>query len=510
MKLLVLVVLDGWGIRREQEGNTIAQANLPFWNEALKKFPNTELDASGEAVGLPAGQMGNSEVGHLNLGAGRIVYQDLMRINRAIQDKSFLKNPALVEACNTTVKNSSTLHLLGLVSDGGVHSHQEHLYALLRMAKERGVRNVLIHALLDGRDVPPQSALGYVEALEKTIQKEKIGKIATIAGRYYTMDRDKRWERTELGFQAIIHGKGTSAPSAIEAIKRAYAQGETDEFVKPCVVFDQPASEKDAFIFFNFRPDRARQITQAITAPEFSEFDRKGWKKPAYFACMTLYDKTFTLPIAFPAKPLQNLFGELVSRRGLAQLRTAETEKYAHVTYFFNGREEKPFQGEERILIPSTQAVPTYDKKPEMSATEVTETVLKALDQNRFSFILVNFANPDMVGHTGVVQAAMQAVEKIDSCLAQITEKTLAQDGILLITSDHGNVEQMTNEETGQPHTAHTTNPVPLILIRKNHENCRLKPGILADVAPTLLALLGWTQPAEMTGHSLLHVMSKE
>ncbi|MBI4209207.1 MAG: 2,3-bisphosphoglycerate-independent phosphoglycerate mutase [Deltaproteobacteria bacterium] len=500
MKPLVLIVLDGWGIRSEKKGNAIAQAKLPFWNEALRKFPHTELKASEEAVGLPPGQMGNSEVGHLNLGAGRIVYQDLLRINRAIQDKSFFKNPVFVQACQTTVKNNSALHLMGLVSDGGVHSHQEHLYALLRLAKEQKVKNVFIHAILDGRDVPPKSALGYLQALENLLQKEKTGqngqngKIATVSGRYYTMDRDKRWERTELGFQAIVHGQGTPASSAVEAIEQAYAQGETDEFVKPRVIHSQPASEKDTFIFFNFRPDRARQITRAITDSG----------KPAYFGCMTLYDKTFTLPIAFPPESLRNLFGELVSKKGIQQLRTAETEKYAHVTYFFNGREEKPFPGEERILIPSTQEVPTYDKKPEMSAAQVTETVLKALDQKKFGFILVNFANPDMVGHTGVMEAAIRAIETVDHCLAKIADKILALDGTLLITADHGNVEQMTNDETGQPHTAHTTFPVPLVLISKDTKSIRLKPGILADVAPTLLALLGWPQPSDMTGHPLL------
>lgn len=495
MEPLVLIVLDGWGIRKEQKGNAIAQAKLPFWNEALRKFPHTELNASEEAVGLPAGQMGNSEVGHLNLGAGRIVYQDLLRITRAIQDKSLFKNSVFVEACQTTVKNNSTLHLMGLVSDGGVHSHQEHLYALLRLAKEQKVKNVLIHAILDGRDVPPKSALNYLKALESVTQKEKIGKVATVSGRYYTMDRDKRWERTKLGFEAIVHGKGIAASSAMEAIEQAYAQGETDEFVKPRVIHSQRAIEKDAFIFFNFRPDRARQITRVITDSG----------KPAYFGCMTLYDKTLTLPIAFPPEPLKNLFGELVSKKGLQQLRTAETEKYAHVTYFFNGREERPFPGEERILIPSTQEVPTYDKKPEMSAAQVTETVLKALDQKKFGFILVNFANPDMVGHTGVLEAAIRAVETIDDCLAKIAEKILALDGTLLITADHGNVEQMTHDETGQAHTAHTTYPVPLILLSKNEKTIRLKPGILADVAPTMLALLGWPQPPDMTGQSLLN-----
>lgn len=501
---ILLIVLDGWGIRSEREGNAIALAKTPFWDEALKRYPHTTLEASGEAVGLPAGQMGNSEVGHLNLGAGRVVYQDIMRIYKAIEDKTFFENRTLLEACQTAKKNRSTLHLMGLLSDGGVHSHQDHLYALLHLAKGQGVPNVSIHAILDGRDTPPKSALGYIRALEKVIKKEEIGSIATISGRYYTMDRDKRWERTEKAYRAILFNEGIPAPSGTLAIEQCYAEGETDEFVKPRVIkgAHQPASEKDAFIFFNFRPDRARQITRAITDTNFDRFDRGGFGKPEKFICMTLYDKDLPLPIAFPPEHPKALLGELIAQRGLEQLRTAETEKYAHVTYFFNGRKEEPFPKEERILVPSPKEVSTYDQKPEMNAPQVAETVLKALDQKRFAFILVNFANPDMVGHTGLLNATIQAVETIDACLQKIAAKTLEHDGILLITADHGNAEQMINNETKQPHTAHTTNRVPFILISA-HKNLQLKPGILADVAPTILDLFGWAKPAEMTGQSL-------
>lgn len=505
---LVLVILDGWGLREEKEGNAIALARKPNMDRLWGEYPHTSLKTSGEDVGLPEGQMGNSEVGHLNIGAGRIVYQELTRISLAIREGHFFENPVLLEAVEHVRRRDSSLHLMGLVSDGGVHSHIDHLYALLELARDQGLRRVYVHAFLDGRDVPPANAREYIVPLEDKMAAMKTGRIATIMGRYYAMDRDRRWERTERAYRAMVLGEGLRAGSALEALARAYERGETDEFVQPTVIEDgegRPVArvkEEDAVIFFNFRPDRARQITRAFVDEEFSGFERPGGRLGVYFACMTMYDKTIDAPVAFRPQVLVNTLGEVLSYHKLRQLRLAETEKYAHVTFFFNGGVEAPNEGEDRLLIPSPK-VPTYDLKPEMSAPEVTDAFLQKLAEEKYHVIIMNYANPDMVGHTGVLDAAIKAIEAVDHCVGRVVGAVLERRGTVLITADHGNAEVMLDEK-GEPHTAHTTNLAPFILVNDELRGAALRPGRLEDVAPTILHLLGIEKPAEMTGNSLL------
>ncbi|MDW7672695.1 MAG: 2,3-bisphosphoglycerate-independent phosphoglycerate mutase [Bacillota bacterium] len=507
-KPVVLMILDGFGIREQEAGNAVKKAHLPHFNELMEKCPNTQLQASGLAVGLPEGQMGNSEVGHLNIGAGRVVYQELTRITKSIKDGEFLENNALVKAVKHVKSNGQTLHLMGLVSDGGVHSHMDHLFGLLEMAAVHNVKNVVVHCFLDGRDTPPQSALTYVADLEEKINSLGVGRIGIISGRYYAMDRDKRWERLQLAYDALVLGEGLHADTAAEAIQTSYDRGEHDEFVKPTVIGNDPEGlnrikPDDAVIFFNFRPDRAREMTRALIDEEFDGFKRPFGKIPLLYVTMTQYDKTITgTEVAYPPQSLNNTLGETVSHQGGTQLRIAETEKYAHVTYFLNGGVEVPFEGEDRILIPSSK-IATYDQKPEMSAGEVTDALLNRLDQNDLNLVVLNYANPDMVGHTGVMEAVVKALETVDECMHRIVEKVLSQDGRLLITSDHGNAEELFNEETGEPVTSHTTNPVPLILV--GMEGFTLAPdGRLCDLAPTLLEMMEMEKPEVMTGNSLL------
>ncbi|HCC68281.1 MAG TPA: 2,3-bisphosphoglycerate-independent phosphoglycerate mutase, partial [Nitrospiraceae bacterium] len=490
-KPFILVILDGWGIGRHSEENAIEIANIPFYRSLLKGYPNTALETSGEFVGLPEGQMGNSEVGHLNLGAGRIVYQDYTRINKAIREGEFFRNPAILGAMDAA--KDSALHLLGLVSDGGVHSHINHLYALIEMALNAGVKDVFIHAFMDGRDTSPTSGIGYIKRLESFIKDKPPVKIATVTGRYWAMDRDKRWERIDRAYRALVNGSGRMARSAIKAMEESYRANETDEFITPTVIINDSGPvgkirDKDAVIFFNFRADRARELTMALNNDEFTFFHRKERPELSSYVTMTAYDETFPFPVAFPSVRLKNILGEVISNKGLRQLRIAETEKYAHVTYFFNGGEENPFSGENRCLIPSPKDVPTYDLKPEMSAYPVTEELIKRIDSGVYDFIVLNFANPDMVGHTGVIESAVKACETIDKCLSVIVKKVMAGGGLAIITADHGNCEEMRDGD-GLPHTAHTMNPVPFILLKKG---VKLRErGILADVAPTILELMG-------------------
>jgi 2,3-bisphosphoglycerate-independent phosphoglycerate mutase len=507
-KPLLLMILDGWGEHPHSDHNAISRAATPNMTRLSREYPCTQLDASGMAVGLPDGQMGNSEVGHLNIGAGRIVYQDLTRITKAIQDGSFFRNEVLLDCMAKTKASGGALHLAGLLSDGGVHSHNTHLYALLEMAAKQGIRDVFVHCLLDGRDTPPKSGEEYLAQLKAALERIGTGRIATVIGRYYAMDRDKRWDRVEKAYDAMVLGDGLEFASAKFAIDQSYLDGVTDEFVLPSVIVEggEPVGrvkDGDGFIFFNFRSDRAREISRAFTDPDFDGFARKRWPQLASYVCMTVYDETFDLPVAFAPVELKNILGEVLGRSGLKQLRIAETEKYAHVTFFFNGGNETPFPGEERILIPSPREVPTYDKKPEMSARLVTEELLRWLEEDKFDFIVLNFANADMVGHTGKLTAAVKAIEAVDECVGRIVEKVLERKGCALITADHGNAETMVDEKGG-PHTAHTTEPVPFILVDDTRKDAALKTGILADIAPTVLNLLGVPKPSEMTGKSLL------
>lgn len=500
-KPLLLMILDGWGIAPPGPENAVSVAKTPNLDRYFAQYPHTELQASGEDVGLPAGQIGNSEVGHLNIGAGRIVYQDLSRISLAIRDGSFFKNEVLLEAMNRAKEGGKALHLMGLVSDGGVHSHQDHLKALLRMAKQVGVAEVYVDAFLDGRDVPPQSALEQIRAMEDYMRELGLGKIAMVSGRYYAMDRDNRWERVEKAYHAMVQREGATFASGSEGIAASYEAGVTDEFVVPFVVEGgKPITAGDSVIFFNFRPDRAREITRALYDTEFDHFARPEGARPVYMVSMTQYDATFTLPVAFPKASYPDTLGEVLAKAGLHQLRIAETEKYAHVTFFFNGGVEEPNEGEERILVPSPK-VATYDMQPEMSAYGVTERLLEALDSDRFDVVILNFANPDMVGHTGILKAAVTAMEAIDTCAGKVVEKVLSLGGTVCVTADHGNLEKMLNED-GSPCTAHTTNPVPFMVI--SGEKHSLHPGRLSDIAPTMLELLHMPQPAAMTGKSLL------
>lgn len=504
----MLMILDGWGLNPNKKANAILNANTPNYDHLLACYPHTTLEASGLAVGLPQGQMGNSEVGHLNLGAGRVVFQDLTRISQDIDTGNFYENSALVLAVDKARDRGKALHLLGLLSDGGVHSHMDHLIALLKLCKERGLSKVYLHAFLDGRDVPPANAGLYIEQIEDIMRDFGVGAIATISGRYYAMDRDRRWDRIQKAYDAIAFGEGLEARNAMEALRQSYAQSKTDEFVMPTVIQKHDGSpvgtvdENDSVIFFNFRPDRARELTSAFCDEQFEGFTRKKGYFPVFFVCMTEYDVSIkNTKIAYESESLENILADVLSREGLRQLHMAETEKYAHVTFFFNGGIEKAYPGEDRILIPSPK-VPTYDLKPDMSAYEVADNAVKMIKDGTYDVIILNFANPDMVGHTGVFEAAVTAVETVDECMGKVVEAIKEQGGTLLITADHGNVEQMLDYDTGEPYTAHTCNPVPLILV--GDKPWGLRPGKLADIAPTMLKLLNIQKPTEMTGNSLL------
>ncbi len=505
----MLMILDGWGINPRKEGNAVRLADTPVLDKLLQQYPHTHLLCSGEAVGLPNGVMGNSEVGHLNIGAGRVVYQDLVRINRDIQDGAFFENKALRKVMDTAKAGDKALHLMGLVSDGGVHSHMDHLKALIDMAARKGLAKVFIHVILDGRDTPPDSGLGFVSDLHSFLQAFDGCRIGSICGRYYAMDRDKRWDRTELAYRLYTAGEGVRENDPVAAVKNAYGRGETDEFVKPVIIAadDGPTEavlqDGDGVIFFNFRADRARQITHALNDDIFDGFERPGRPQLGGYVCMALYEESFDLPLAYPPVHLDQILGAVLSSRGCTQLRIAETEKYAHVTYFFNGGEEKPFPSEDRCLIPSPRDIPTYDHKPQMSALAVKDNVIERINSGKYDFIALNFANMDMVGHTGVLEAAIKACETVDRCVGEIVEAVLAQNGVLLVTADHGNAEQMLDGR-GNIHTAHTLNQVPLILVDQQADNVRLQTGILGDLAPTILHLMGIPQPAEMTGRSLI------
>ena len=505
----VLMILDGWGIGKLNDSNAIFEAKTPCLDRLKDEYPTTQLICSGPSVGLPEGIMGNSEVGHLNIGAGRIVYQDLLRIDNAISDGSFYENTVFLNLMSQLKNNKKSLHLIGLLSDGGVHSQFSHLLALLDLAKKAGVKRLYVHPILDGRDTPPDSGVKYLEKLIQYMGKIEYGQITTLCGRYYAMDRDNRWDRVERAYRLYTLGQGQGFHDPIDAIKKAYEKGETDEFVQPIVIMDSNqkpvarVSDGDGIIFFNFRADRARELTRAFTHTDFNGFERGKAPGLSGYVCMTLYDETFDLPMAFTPVHLSQILGAVVSQKGLKQLRIAETEKYAHVTYFFNGGEETSFSGEDRCLVDSPRDVPTYDYKPEMSVYMVTEELLKRLTSDRYDFIVVNFANMDMVGHTGVKKAAMAACEAVDACVAKVVNQVLAQNGFLIITADHGNAETMLDEE-GHVHTAHTTNPVPLILVGSDRRDHKLNQGILGDIAPTVLELMGISQPEEMTGKSLL------
>ena len=506
----VLMILDGWGIGAPDPNvNAIVKADTPFLDRLMRAYPSTRLQCSGKAVGLPAGIMGNSEVGHLNIGAGRIVYQILLRIDMAIEDGSFYDNAQFNTVMETVKAKQSALHLMGLVSDGGVHSQLNHLLALLDMAARKGVTDVYVHAILDGRDTPPDSGISYVKTLREYLDDTNAGRIASICGRYYAMDRDTRWERTENAYRLYTNGEGTSETDPETAVRNAYARGETDEFVKPVIMEGgdgrpmKTISDGDAVIFFNFRPDRARQITRAFTEPGFSGFKKEKSVELSGFVCMALYDETFDLPVAFPPVHLNQVLGAVVSENGLRQLRIAETEKYAHVTYFFNGGEETAFAGEDRELIPSPREVATYDMKPEMSAYAVAEKAVSLIRTGKYHMIILNFANLDMVGHTGVFEAAVKACEAVDKCAEKVVAAVLEQDGAVLVTADHGNAEKM-KDDTLQPFTAHTLNPVPLVLVARDTGGILLREGVLGDIAPTMLSMMGVEKPAEMTGNNLI------
>jgi 2,3-bisphosphoglycerate-independent phosphoglycerate mutase len=507
-KPLMLIILDGWGYREAREGNAILSARTPNLDNLMKKYPYCLLEASGEAVGLPEGQMGNSEVGHLNIGAGRIVYQDLTRINLSIKNGDFFENPAFLNAISNAKVNNSSLHLMGLVSYGGVHSYMTHIHSLIKLAHKKGLKKVYIHAFLDGRDVPPKAALKDIKELDIFCKENGDAKIATVSGRYYAMDRDKRWERIKLAYDALTMGIAPNKASDAEtAVSEAYERGENDEFVKPTVITDSTGKaeavieDNDSVIFFNFRPDRARQLTWAFMNKDFEGFTREKHPK-VYYVCMAQYDETLDLPIAFPPEKLVNVLGEVLSKYGLTQLRIAETEKYAHVTFFLNGGQEKCYEGEDRCLI-SSPKVATYDLKPEMSAYEVADEVIRRIKSGKYNVIILNFANMDMVGHTGIIEAAVKAVETVDDCVGKITTTLKEGGGEAIITADHGNAEQMKNLTTGEPHTAHTSNPVKCIYVGDS-EIKALRNGKLCDLAPTLLELLNIPKPEEMKGESLI------
>ncbi len=506
-KLTALMILDGFGDCSETRGNAIFISGVPNITKLREEYPTTDIKASGRAVGLPEGQMGNSEVGHLNIGAGRIVYQELTRITKDIEDGGFFQKEELIGAMEHVKQNGTKLHTYGLVSDGGVHSHNEHLYALLRMAKERGVEQVYVHCFMDGRDVPPDSGKGYIEQLEAEIKKIGMGKIATVMGRYYAMDRDNRFERVVKAYNAMVKAEGVTADSAVQAMQQSYDKGEMDEFVLPTVVQENgkpvaTISSNDAIIFFNFRPDRAREITRTFIDPEFTGFERQYF--PVHYVCMTQYDKTFkNVEVVYKPESLSNTLGEYLSKNNLKQFRIAETEKYAHVTFFFNGGVEAPNPGEDRFLIPSPK-VATYDLQPEMSACQVADEAIKHIESGEYDVMILNFANPDMVGHTGVLEAAVKAVTAVDGCVGRVVDAIKRMGGEVMITADHGNAEKMLDEDGG-PFTAHTTCEVPFILVSERFKGTKLRNGgILADLAPTMLKLIGLPVPGEMTGKSLI------
>ncbi len=503
---VILLILDGWGLRDDPRGNAIAEAQPQFYFDLLKNNPYIGLDASGESVGLPQGQMGNSEVGHLNMGAGRVVYQELTRIDKAIREGDFFRNPVLLAGMAHAKAHNTTLHLMGLVSDGGVHSSLEHLLALLRMAKSQGVEKVRVHAFLDGRDVAPRSAEGFLKAVEEKLLDLGYPQIATINGRYYAMDRDRRWERTEKAYDNLVLGDGRKFLFSVDALKYAYNQDENDEFVTPCItdITYDGMNNGDSVIFFNFRPDRARQLTRAFTENGFTGFGRKKVLNDLSFVAMTMYDEGFDLPIAYPKVSLENILSKVLSDHNIHQFRTAETEKYAHVTYFLNGGFEEPYPGEERAMVPSPK-VATYDLQPEMNLSGVVQELVTAIHSGKYEFIASNFANPDMVAHSGFMEAAVKAVKAVNAGLEAVITEALAHDYIVLLTADHGNIELMADED-GNPVTAHTTNPVPLVLISNTHEyaldNSKVYP--LSCVAPTILDIMGLPIPPEMTTPSVL------
>lgn len=514
-KTLLLAILDGWGCAEPSPTNAISVADTPNMDRWMAEYPFTTLVAHDGLVGLPEGQMGNSEVGHLNIGAGRIVYQDYTRINKAIDSGELFTNSTLTALMDRVRDLGSSLHLMGLVSDGGVHSHINHLKALLKMAGQRGLHRIFVHCFMDGRDTPPQSGAGYMRDLVETMREIGCGRVATISGRYWAMDRDTRWDRIHKAWEAMVEGIGVRAEDPVQAVEEAYRRGETDEFIKPIVMVDgdRPVAriaDHDGIVFFNFRADRARELCRALTEKDFSHFDVAGRPSLAGLATFTEYDRDFDLPVVFPPARLNNILGEVVSRQGIRQLRIAETEKYAHVTYFFNGGEEQPFPGEFRILVDSPRDVATYDEKPEMSANEVTDRLLAALREADdagapYGFVVLNFANGDMVGHTGVLEAAVAACETVDRCIGRIAEYILGNGGTLLVTADHGNAEIMVDPETHGPYTAHSLNPVPLILLNDRYRGCTLQSGgALKDIAPTILALLDIPVPPEMEGINLL------
>ena len=503
------MILDGYGLNENTNGNAVAQAATPVMDKLMAEYPFVKGNASGMAVGLPDGQMGNSEVGHLNMGAGRIVYQDLTKITKAIQDGDFFENKALLAACENVKNNGSALHLFGLVSDGGVHSHNSHIYGLLELAKRQGIEKVYVHCFLDGRDTPPASGKEYVEELEAKMKEIGVGKVASVMGRYYAMDRDNRWDRVEKAYRALVCGEGEQAVSGPEGIKASYDKDTTDEFVLPTVVVEdgKPVAtikNDDSVIFFNFRPDRAREITRTFCDDAFDGFER-GDRVKTTFVCFTEYDVTIPNKlIAFKKVEIRNTFGEYLAAHNMTQARIAETEKYAHVTFFFNGGVEEPNKGEDRILVNSPKEVATYDLKPEMSAYEVCDKLVDAIKGQKYDVIIINFANPDMVGHTGVESAAIKAIEAVDECVGRAVEAIKEVDGQMFICADHGNAEQLVDYETGEPFTAHTTNPVPFILVNADPKYKLREGGCLADIVPTLIELMGMEQPKEMTGKSLL------
>ncbi|MDO4331113.1 MAG: 2,3-bisphosphoglycerate-independent phosphoglycerate mutase [Eubacteriales bacterium] len=508
-KPVVLMILDGYGLNDIKEHNAVAEGKTPVMDELMSKYPFVKGYASGMAVGLPDGQMGNSEVGHLNMGAGRIVYQELTRITKEIQDGTFFENPALLDAVNNCKKKDSSLHLFGLVSDGGVHSHNTHIYGLLELAKRNGLEKVYVHCFLDGRDTPPASGKEYVEALEAKMKEIGVGKVASVMGRYYAMDRDNNYDRVEYAYKAMTKGEGLTAASGPEGIQASYDRQETDEFVKPTVVVENGApvatiKDGDSVVFFNFRPDRAREITRAFCNDEFTGFEREK-RLDLVYVCFTEYDPTIpNKEVAFHKIAVTNTFGEWLAANGMKQARIAETEKYAHVTFFFNGGVEEPNEGEDRILVNSPKDVATYDLKPEMSAYEVCDKLVGAIKSGQYDVIIINFANPDMVGHTGVEAAAIKAIEAVDECVGRAVAAIKEVDGVLFICADHGNAEQLVDYETGAPFTAHTTNPVPFILVNYDENYGLREGGCLADIVPTLIEIMGKEQPREMTGKSLL------
>ena len=505
-KPIALIIMDGFGESKIAEGNAILSAKTPNLDRLVKEYPNTLINASGMDVGLPDGQMGNSEVGHTNIGAGRIVYQDLTRVTKSINDGDFFENEVLVKLMDNA--KDKALHILGLLSDGGVHSHIDHIKGFIKMAKDKGVKDVFVHAFTDGRDVSPTSAMEFVDDLQDYMTEVGVGKFASVSGRYYAMDRDKRWERVKLSYEAMVNGEGNTASSIKEAIEKSYADGKNDEFVVPTVILENNApigliKEGDSVAFANFRPDRAREITRAIVDEEFSGFERNYIK--TMFVYLTTYDITIkNVEVAFKPQSLENTLGEYLAKNGKTQLRTAETEKYAHVTFFFNGGVEEPNENEDRLLVPSPD-VATYDLKPEMNANELTEKVLAEIEKDKYDFIVLNYANPDMVGHTGVIDAAIKAIETVDSCVGKVVDKVLQKGGSAIITADHGNAELMIDPETKTTVTAHSTNPVPFIIVGEDKSLTLKEGGRLSDIAPTVLDMMNLEKPAEMTGNSLIN-----